>query len=406
MKGKVEVFAIASDGSERLVISEPNLVVDGAGECIVNMLTTPSSTLKYAPRVMDTSNWRWGAISFGPAASSFQENAYFYPPDQMYTSGGDGCREGSVSVSSYINKQGLGGGYNANQALIRVLWLSSTIEPSYNATPSSYTPPFRLPSYPAPTDTKLEDASTAYTIVSGDGTQCYGQFENRIQFSATDASAYFQGAYSPRTAGGNKFLSGCLVSSYEGDWEADPFLHIINSNATTSGLVYNVGLGEYNGASCIDFRGYVSAIHNDNSIAEGLVYVSGSVDSDISGATSQVTVPKASMFTKIGCEDVWAMNLYGGLHNIGIWNVDCKKSLEKYEAPFLWDPQSPTSHALIGTNEFRNGAGVTKLEYKLFSKKTFTENLCANKDDSGNEGFFNPNSLKIVWTIDFRSDHD
>ena len=81
MRGKVEVYAVHSDGSEKLLLEEPNLVVNGAGESIVDMLTTPSSVLGISPHVMDTSNWRWGAISFGPAASSFQENAYFFPKD-------------------------------------------------------------------------------------------------------------------------------------------------------------------------------------------------------------------------------------------------------------------------------------------------------------------------------------
>ena len=84
MKGKVEVYAVHSDGSEKLLLEEPNLIVDGAGESIVDMLTTPSSVMGISPRVMDTSNWRWGAISFGPAASSFSQNAYFFPSGGIY----------------------------------------------------------------------------------------------------------------------------------------------------------------------------------------------------------------------------------------------------------------------------------------------------------------------------------
>ena len=46
MKGNVEVFAVYADGSEKLLLREPNLVVNGAGQSIVDMLTTPSSVLR------------------------------------------------------------------------------------------------------------------------------------------------------------------------------------------------------------------------------------------------------------------------------------------------------------------------------------------------------------------------
>ena len=408
MKGKVEVFAIAADGSERLVLSEPNLVVNGAGQSIVDMLCVPSSTLGISPRVMDTSNWRWGAISFGPAASSFQENAYFYPKDQVYINPGD-CGAASADITSFINQQGVPDPI-AIRRNIRVLWLSSTIGDAFGvngATPSSYTPPFRLPSYPSPLDTKLEDASTAYSIVSGDGTQSYGQFENRIEFNAGDSSSYYQGAFAPKVTGYTTFLSGLLVSSYEGDWQTDRYLHVIDrtgpADELPNGLYHKATYGGYNSVSGMDFRGYVSACYDDpTQICNAVCLVSGSVPADLTGATSQVTIPKASVYTCILEPDVWAMNLYGGLHQIGLWNVDCKKSLENYEAPFLW----PHLGSGNNQNEYRDSAGVTKLEYKLFAKKTFTQNMCAIMDSTANAGFLNPQELKIVWTMDFRSDHD
>jgi len=77
MRGKVEVFAIAHDGTSELIASEDNLVVDGAGESIVDMLTVPSSTLGIEPRVMDTSNWRINAISFGTSNKNLGNNPVY-----------------------------------------------------------------------------------------------------------------------------------------------------------------------------------------------------------------------------------------------------------------------------------------------------------------------------------------
>ena len=52
------------------------------------------------------------------------------------------------------------------------------------------------------------------------------------------------------------------------------------------------------------------------------------------------------------------------------------------------------------------GSGSTKQEFKLFAKKTFTENLCAIKDNGTDAGFTNPTDLYLQWTLDFRSQHD
>ena len=141
MRGKVEVFAIAADGTQSLLLSEPNLVVNGASESIVDMLTTPSSILGVSPEVMDTSNWRFGAISFGPAAGSFSGNAYFFPEDKVYMKTDNLCQGKSASVSSLINQI-------STDKKLRVLWASATIGAENGATASSYTPPYRLPSYP------------------------------------------------------------------------------------------------------------------------------------------------------------------------------------------------------------------------------------------------------------------
>lgn len=385
MRGKVEVFAIAADGSQTLVASESNLVVDGAGESIVDMLTIPSATLGIAPRVMDASNWRFGALSFGPAAGSFSANAYTYPSvarDGVATipKTDDLCNGNKEIVTSWFNQI-------HDDKEIRIKWASGTIGEANGATASSYTPPYQLPSYPDPLDRKLEDVRTAYAIASGDGTECFGQFENRIQFNSNDTSSYFQGAYptSPGT------LTALLVSSYEGDYESDPNLNII---------VQASRAGKYNEEESMDYRGFITTQYgNPNPAASylGRVGVSGSADT-IAGF---VPNPKVTVFTLISAQDVWGMNLYGGLHQMGIWNMDTPRALLSNEPPFLEGNYTFTDPKFINTT-----TGVTKQEFKLFAKKTFTNNLTQNRDNSSAAGFQNAQSLKILWTLDFRSDHD
>ena len=233
--------------------------------------------------------------------------------------------------------------------------------------------------------------------MSGDGTQSFGQFENRIEFNPEDASSYFQGSFASyySTFPTVSSVSGMLVSSYEGDFQADPSANEIVFYSPEGG---DVG-GRFNRNRQMDYRGFVSATHNQTAIPsnpQGYVYVSGSVPNDLTGTISQVTDARVSIITRINAPDMWAMNMYGGLHNIGLWNVDCKKSLENNAAPFL-QPGAGTA--------FREDVdGVSKLEFKLFAKKTFTENLCRIRDNGINPGFKNHKKLRIEWTIDFRAD--
>ena len=265
----------------------------------------------------------------------------------------------------------------SDDKIMRVLWASGTIGAANGATASSYTPPYRLPSFPDPLDQKLEDASTAYSIVSGDGTQSYGHFENRIHFAPGDASSYFQGAY-PRHDGGAFSTSSMLVSSYDGDFQDAVTTNMIVSAATKS---------LYNSKSSMDRRGYISTMYGAPDMATqskftGRVYVSGSVVNGLTGATSQVSQPTVAITTRIALGDITSLNLYGGLHQIGLWSMDTPKALLENEAPFLeGDPDPGVDPSFIDAD------GITKQEYRLFAKKTFTDDLTRIEDVGSAAGY-------------------
>jgi len=388
MKGAVKVYEILEDGTQNLIEYSSNLVVDGAGESIVDMLTTPSSVLGISPRVMDTSNWRWGALSFGPPASAFQDNAYYFPLDEdgnfIYYSKGDQCLETSADITSLINF--IGTSYN-------LVLLKNNL-----GSTSSYVPPYYLPSYPDPLDKRLEKASTAYALASSlapsgietVGTS-YGQFENRIQFAPNDASSYFQGVFPHKSLGRPQ---GLIASSFIGDFSISPTPNIVVNSPVLNGKTV---LGGFNYIDYMDYRGFCHVSYSNNFILAGQTMVSGV---NVTTLEEFVQNPKVAVSVKISPWDVWAMNAYGGLHTIGLWNIDCKESLKYNEAPFL-ESGNP---GFIDTT-----TGITKQQFKLFAKKVFTENLCRNQDattgatSSENAGFVNPKSLLISWTIDFRS---
>ena len=396
MRGKVEVFAIASDGTQTRIASDPNLVVDGAGQCIADMLTVPSSTLGISPRVMDTSNWRFGALSFGPAGQSFSGNAYFFPEKigdvRVFNKDDDLCNGVSADVTSWFNQ------INTDKK-IRVRWVSGSIGNVNGATASSYTPPYRLPSFPSPLNKKLEDSKTLYSTVSADGTESFGQFENHIQFAPNDASSYFQGAYArndPANSGNDGHgTSAMLVSSYDGNFQADTSANMI---------VFHNTYGEYNKNAVMDKKGFITAQYNITNPGASLarVSVSGSTSNDLTGATSQVSIPKVTVTTTISAKDTWLMNLYGGLHQIGLWNMDTLTALKSNAAPFL-----EGNPVIGGDPKFINTAtGLTKQKFKLFAKKSFSNNLTQIRDVGSNAGMQNSQNLKIEWTLDLRSQHD
>ena len=80
MRGTVEIYQDYGADNQKMVYQEGNLLVDGAGSLIVDMLTTsPSlSALPSASSLLDTSNYTIQAMSFGKAESGYQKNAHTY----------------------------------------------------------------------------------------------------------------------------------------------------------------------------------------------------------------------------------------------------------------------------------------------------------------------------------------
>ena len=332
MRGTVEVYEVLADGSDKLIHREENMVVDTGHEAIVDMLTTPSSTLEYAPRVMDASNFRIGAMSFGPALSGFQQNAY-----SLSTTNG---RDVPLSIREW---------YVAISQDKRLRVLTSAPERS---DVSSYTPTYQLPSYPDPLDRRLEPlAKTALMDVSAlDGVPelvGWGQYENRIQFHPNDTSSYFQGAY-PH-ASGSDFA---ITSSLEGNYAA---------NSTLGFEASATAISDYNLSGNMDYRGFIRVEPNDDEDTTGRVIFYGSIVSN--DPLDFIQDAKVIYETTIVSGDSNYMTMYGGLFQVGLWSLACQESLQNGEAPFDWiPPDVPNPNLLAYTYEGANdypGPGIT-----------------------------------------------
>lgn len=76
LTGRVQIYSDYGTESEELLFDNPNLILDGAGELICNMLTVPPDSNEYGPRVFDTSNYSIQALSFGKDGLNYFSNAH------------------------------------------------------------------------------------------------------------------------------------------------------------------------------------------------------------------------------------------------------------------------------------------------------------------------------------------
>ena len=114
LKGKVEVYKGSDIRDENLLYEDNNLIVDGAGEIVVNMLTTtPSlSAIPDSRYILDTSNYTIQAISFGKDREGYKHHAHLDCMSAM-----DYYNVNSLNIAT---QQALWGGRNSASAVVFV----------------------------------------------------------------------------------------------------------------------------------------------------------------------------------------------------------------------------------------------------------------------------------------------
>lgn len=79
MEGIVEIYRNFGTEKQELLCKESNVIVDGAGETICDLWTTPSGSVSCIPNLVDSSNYTVQAISFGKGSNAYKRNAHFFP---------------------------------------------------------------------------------------------------------------------------------------------------------------------------------------------------------------------------------------------------------------------------------------------------------------------------------------
>ena len=163
MKGTVEIYSNYGSPEQEIVHKESNLIVDGAGEAICSMLTTPSSVVSGVSKMTDASNFTVQAISFGKASKAYKIHAHYYPFN---------FKDHLTSDSEYH-------GYVNLVKKDHVIRAKSFVNENAASTLYSFDPVRDPGVTPKPSDTKLEpDSNTALDAVSG---QYYQSGPNLVQ---------------------------------------------------------------------------------------------------------------------------------------------------------------------------------------------------------------------------------
>jgi len=414
IRGKVEVYTDYGTKDQKLVSEDNNVVVDGAGEIIVDMLTTtPSlSGIPSASAILDTSNYTIQAMTFGKDEEGYKRHAH----------------TDTWSGIDYSFSKGFSGSYPAGGSLYKpYLFSGAMVFVSANDNPgggvSSYFPSGSryniLPRAPVPTDTKLELNSNpiwAETYISANNYYADSWPRNVPGFTAfggpsinkghnvnallNEASAGFWPYNAVATAESVQGV-GLLMGAYprgvqHGGTPGGIFKDVSQLTTGVAPKDITAGdigcsanfIGTFNTVSSMDLLGHIGQVYNEYGVVgSGFsfatnpnIYSSGLV---VSANTDFSSTGEVIYQTVIASGDLGFTNFYGGIYNIGLWALDTKRTLGSASPPFVWNP-------------------ITNLrKYKLFSKKSFTKNLAYIQDSGVVAGMKHYKDLTLIWRLYF-----
>ena len=355
MRGEVEIW----EGDE-LLHKEDNLLVDGAGEAIVDMLTVSRSLsgIPSASSILDTSNYTIQAISFGTDRTAFKNNAHILDeakgtflssthaddlPVGVYT-------EAGLAVSSLVPLVGISDSPSPVMTVLETDCNVSAQLATVNLS-STFPTPGQHPNL-IPQDYHRTKLGALGVTLSAVGASLYGAFPDGSGNGGTSVSAF----------NGKGYAAGDVVFS-------------------------GIYKGVFNAASSMDVSGFVnnimSSVPNEGA-ATGITMSSTSSGLCMSAAATFPTDGILEYSVLLGASDLGYANFYGGIYTLGLWSIDLEQSLLGGNSP-------PYSFATLDNPR----------KYKLFATKHLTQNLCRINDNSNTAGAYSYKPLTLKWRIHF-----
>jgi hypothetical protein len=344
MRGEVEVWY-----GDKLIAKESNMIVDGAGKHLADIMTAPSSlsVVESASAILHVSNYSIQAISFGTGKDAFSTNAHYYDDDRKdrIVAAIDGSISDGLAIVDFSAIEG-----------------------------SAYVPEAGLPEEPNPTSTRLEMRDTSMPFDAGTRSVSAvlpgnGQLVNLLP------SAIFQSVINGTTL--DTALGNKVVGSMLGCFPSDQGTSAVAIFPDGQELSVTMGSSTFNTASSMDYSGFVNKVAIVGGDPE---------DGLISGGTAPYS--DGVLFqVELGPGDLQCANLYGGIYHIGLWTIDMEQSLLNGNTP-------PFEFDVLNNPR----------KYRLFCRKGFSIDLTRNEDNGSTPGFTNygaSTNLLIKWRIKF-----
>ena len=380
MRGVVEIWE-----GDKLLLEEPNMLVDGAGELIADIMTTSPSLSAIEDHgtssILDASNYRMAAISFGTGSYYFNNGGRGYNK-----------RKEQVITGNYVPpfKSGLGSigvftripdditfTYNYNPDFTNVL------EGSYNQ--EDVAKIHELPTAPNPTLKTLEANTNTSAVITVGGrldvalsSVFPGNGQHCNFMTSAIASAMMEGTPFAAATSSIYTAASLLGAFQEGS---------STNYAGQGGVFYNNGLATlpqygsvFNEASSMDVSGFVTTVMS--SVPDAQYEMSSTFSGLCLSAPVEETnkgFPFVEYSLLIGSGDLQSVNLYGGIYHMGLWTIDMNESLRNGNTP-------PFAFSVLNNPR----------KYRLFCRKGLSKNLCYISDNREHV------NLTLKWRIYFR----
>jgi len=388
MRGEVEIW----DG-DKLLHRESNLLVDGAGELLADIMTVSPSLSGIADHatssILDSSNYTIQAISFGTGGDAFTSarNAQYLSADKI----------------RYLVKT-IGESGNGIRGGPLVIALQNVLDGS------SYIPDVGLPEAPNPSSKVLEQNTSVSASFTGSGVRVdvssvfpgNGQHINflpsAIGSSMMESTEF---AYStPDTA--STYPSSLVLaqtvlgafpvgSSTQGAMDLATY-RILAQEGVETAFPTNLSavsdtFGFFNEVSSMDVSGFVNMVMSGSpgtDIKKEYEMSSGASGLTVSGGHDPTNSGTVEYSVMLAGGDLATVNLYGGIYHLGLWTIDMKQSLLNGNTP-------PFAFSVLNNPR----------KYKLFARKGLSKNLCYINDHGDNAGFVKHTDLTIKWRLHF-----
>ena len=389
MRGVVEIW----DGDE-LVLEEPNMLVDGAGELIADIMTaSPSlSGIEDTPTsgILDASNYRIAAISFGTGSYYFNNGGRKLDSDKenlidsFYSPLLTGSNNLSITPFIFYPSKSLFTYYHPDFTNI-VDGSSLKIDKAkLDQLPTAPNPSLKTLEENTNTSAMIniseEEGSVAVSSVfPGNGQHC--NFLPSAIMSSVMSATVFSAA--PEAY----YKAASLLGAFP-EGSGTPYGNSLNNarvfyggDAPSLTKVTTQVDGLFNEASSMDVSGFVNTVMS--SVPDEPAYEMSSTSSGLclSAPAEELNegFPFVEYSLRLGAGDLGHVNAYGGIYHIGLWTIDMKESLLNGNTP-------PFQFSVLNNPR----------KYRLFCRKGLSKNLCYINDDEQ----YTPLSLK--WRIYFR----